>query len=179
MRHPFSCILVQPRLMSYRTRQMQASLQIFLKNLVLIQEMSKLEIDAYSPAVGAVLDQSEYFWTRPKMIFQTIILLLTNAMSKKSWMDSTKYTSFLDISGWKEPQIFSGRFEYWFRLQALREAADIKGVEPPKIGSLGLTKQILNSEGISGRGCQLDHNGSKVIYAKYFKQWFILWNYWL
>jgi len=36
------------------------------------------------------------------------------------------------------------------RLQALREAADIKGVEPPKIGSLGLTKQILNSEGISG-----------------------------
>ena len=86
---------------------------------------------------------------------------------------------FLDISRWKEPQIFFGRFEYWFRLQALREAADIKGVEPPKIGSLGLTKQILNSEGISGRGCQLDHNGSKVIYAKYFKQWFILWNYWL
>ena len=64
----------------------------------------------------------------------------------------------MDISGWKEPKIFSGRFEYWFRLQALREAADIKGVEPPKIGSLGLTKQILNSEGISGRGCQLDHN---------------------
>ena len=77
----------------------------------------------------------------------------------------------MDISGWKEPQIFSGRFEYWFRLQALREAADIKGVEPPKIGSLGLTKQILNSEGISGRGCQLDHNGPKVIYTKYFKQW--------
>ena len=49
----------------------------------------------------------------------------------------------------------------------MREAADIKGVEPPKIGSLGLTKQILNSEGISGRGCQLDNNGPKVIYAKY------------
>jgi hypothetical protein len=29
----------------------------------------------------------------------------------------------------------------------------------------------LNSEGISGRGCQLDHNGPKVIYAKYLIQW--------
>ena len=36
------------------------------------------------------------------------------------------------------------------RLQALREAHSEKGLEPPKIGSLGLTQQILKSEGISG-----------------------------
>ena len=35
-------------------------------------------------------------------------------------------------------------------MQALREAASEKGMEPPKIGSLELTQQILKSEGISG-----------------------------
>ena len=61
----------------------------------------------------------------------------------------------MDISGWKAKIPQEDLNIEYIRLQALREAADIKGVEPPKIGSLGLTKQILNSEGISGRGCQL------------------------
>ena len=36
------------------------------------------------------------------------------------------------------------------RLQALREAHAEKGLEPPKIGPLNLTREILKSEGISG-----------------------------
>lgn len=36
------------------------------------------------------------------------------------------------------------------RLQALREAHSEKGLEPPRIGSIGLTRTILNNEGISG-----------------------------
>lgn len=36
------------------------------------------------------------------------------------------------------------------RLQAMREAHAEKGLEPPKIGPLGLTRQILKAEGIRG-----------------------------
>jgi len=36
------------------------------------------------------------------------------------------------------------------RLQAMRESNMEKGLEPPRIGPFGLTRQILNSEGIGG-----------------------------
>ena len=36
------------------------------------------------------------------------------------------------------------------RLQAMRESNLEKGLEPPRIGPFGLTRQILNTEGIGG-----------------------------
>ena len=48
------------------------------------------------------------------------------------------------------------------RLQAMREAHTEKGLEPPKIGPLKLTQQILRSEGPKGTSAVCLHFDSDV-----------------
>jgi hypothetical protein len=85
MIQPFSCILVQPRPMPYRTYQMQASLQIFLK----ISGFDSRNVQTKNLIPNPLLRQ---FWTSPnifevdqKIRFHTIILLFDPCPKRKSF----------------------------------------------------------------------------------------------